>query len=236
MSCSYLARTGDRSAARARTPAADEWDAVRGGWLSARTYDLALHLGEKAGMATHRRALLTRATGAVLEIGAGTGLNLPHYPDDLERLVLSEPEQHMAKRLERRIAQLGRHAEIVRATDEMLPFDDASFDTVVSTLVLCTVADPEAALDEVKRVLRPGGSLLFLEHVRSDEPRLGRWQDLLQRPWAAIADGCNCNRRTLERTRNRGFYIVEIDHARWRRMPPIVRPLLSGRATPAAHQ
>jgi ubiquinone/menaquinone biosynthesis C-methylase UbiE len=178
--------------------------------------------------------LLTHATGTVLEIGAGTGLNLLHYPDRLERLVLSEPERHMAKRLERRIAQLGRHAEIVRATAEMLPFDDASFDTVVSTFVLCTVADPEAVLDEIRRVLRPGGSLLLLEHVRSDEPRLGRWQDLLQRPWQAIADGCNCNRRTLERTRNRGFDLAEIENARWRRMPPLVRPLIAGRATSAA--
>jgi ubiquinone/menaquinone biosynthesis C-methylase UbiE len=104
---------------------------------------------------------------------------------------------------------------------------------VVSTLVLCTVEDPERALAEIRRVLRPEGSLLFLEHVRSDDRRLARWQDRLHGPWRSFAEGCNCNRPTLDLLRRAGFAVSAAD-ARWRRMPPIVRPLVSGRATPAA--
>lgn len=210
-----------------------EAEAVRGSWLSALIYDPFLAWAERSGMAERRRALLASARGSVLELGAGTGLNLPHYPKDLERLVLAEPEKHMAKRLERRLADLGRRAEVVRAPAQKLPFEDGGFDTVVSTLVLCTVEDPAPALEEVRRVLRPGGSLLFLEHVRSDDPRLARWQDRLHRPWRAFADGCNCNRRTLASLEDAGYAVSVSDRSRWRRMPPIVRPLVRGRASPA---
>ena len=119
-----------------------------------------------------RRALVSLARGSVLELGAGTGLNLDLYPDGLDRLVMAEPEPNMVKRLEQRRERLGRRAEIVRAAAEALPFADDTFDTVVSTMVLCTVPDPTRALDEVRRVLRPDGSLLFVEHVRSDDPGL----------------------------------------------------------------
>jgi SAM-dependent methyltransferase len=129
---------------------------VRGSSFAARTYDFMLAPGERGGLAERRRALVAQARGSVLEIGAGTGLNLDHYPTGLDRIVLCEPEPHMAARLERRVARLGRSAEVVQARAEQLPFADDSFDTVVSTLVLFTVADPEAALDEIRRVLRPG--------------------------------------------------------------------------------
>jgi len=195
-------------------------------------YDFVLALGERAGMAGHRRALASRTSGAVLEIGAGTGLNLARYPDVLGRLVLCEPDPHMARRLERRVAQLTRRAEVVRAAAETLPFEDGTFDTVVSTLMLCTVTDPQATLNEIRRVLRPRGSLLFLEHVRSDERRLARWQDRFHRPWRAFAGGCNCNRQTLQRLRDRGYTVTLTDRGQWRRMPPIVRPLIAGQAMP----
>jgi len=212
-------------------PAADA-DAVHGSWFSARIYDFVLALAERAGMAERRRALVSRTTGAVLEIGAGTGLNLAYYPDGLDRLVLCEPEPHMARRLERRVAQLPKRAEVVWAAAETLPFEDETFDTVVSTLVLCTVTNPQATLNEIRRVLRPRGSLLFLEHVRSDERRLARWQDRFHRPWRAFAAGCNCNRHTLQRLRDRGYTVTVTDRGQWRRMPPIVRPLIAGQAKP----
>jgi SAM-dependent methyltransferase len=211
---------------------AAEANAVHGSWLSARIYDHVLALGERAGMAERRRSLVSRASGAVLEIGAGTGLNLAYYPQGLDRLVLCEPEPHMARRLGRRVTELARRAEVVRAAAETLPFEDETFDTVVSTLVLCTVTNPQAALNEIHRVLRPRGSLLFLEHVRSEERRLARWQDRFHRPWRGFAAGCNCNRQTLQRLRDRGYTVTLTHRGQWRRMPPIVRPLIAGQATP----
>jgi ubiquinone/menaquinone biosynthesis C-methylase UbiE len=124
-------------------------------------------------MRSNRRALLAHANGRVLEIGAGTGLNLAHYPDELRELVLVEPEPAMRDRLTRRIRGGGRQAVVVDAAAEALPFADASFDTVVCTLVLCTVAAPDRALAEIGRVLRPGGRMLFIEHVRAESPRAG---------------------------------------------------------------
>jgi SAM-dependent methyltransferase len=206
---------------------------AKGSRFSALIYDPFLWLGERAGMAERRRRVLSSARGRVLELGAGTGLNLPHYPDRLERLVLAEPEEHMAARLERRRSELGRQAEVVSAPAEALPFEDGTFDTMVSTMVLCTVADPERALAEVRRVLAPGGTLLFIEHVRSDEERLARWQDRLRGPWESFADGCVCNRRTLELLRGQGFDVTVSERGAWRRMPPIVRPLVAGRAVRA---
>lgn len=186
-------------------------------------------------MAERRRRLLAGARGDVLELGAGTGLNLPLYPAvGIDRLVVTEPEPNMADRLERRLATLGRKAELVRAPVESLPFEDDSFDTVVSTLVLCTVGDPERSIAEIRRVLRPDGALLFLEHVRSGDDRLARWQDRLHGPWLVVADGCNCNRRTPDLLRAGGFDLANLEHATWRRMPPLVRPLVAGRARPAA--
>jgi len=137
-------------------------------------YDPSLALGERRGMAARRRALLAQARGRVLELGAGTGLNLAHYPADVATLVVSEPDAAMRARLARRVERAGRHARVVEASAEALPFADATFDTVVSTMVLCTVQDVGAALAEIRRVLAPGGRLLLIEHVRASSPRLVR--------------------------------------------------------------
>lgn len=212
---------------------AREWAGrVRGNPVSALIYDPFLWLAERAGMRERRRRILARAEGSVVEIGAGTGLNLAHYPTALSRLVLVEPEKNMAARLRRRLEGTQRPAEVVLAPAEALPFDDDSFDTAVSTMVLCTVEDPALALAEISRVLRPGGTLLFIEHVRSDDPRLARWQDRLHGPWKAFGDGCNCNRPTTELLEAAGYHVEVLERGAWRRMPPLVRPLVAGRASP----
>lgn len=207
-------------------------DRVHGSGLSARLYDPFLWWGEKSGLSKKRDRLLAGARGEVLEIGAGTGLNLSHYPPDLKRLVLSEPEQHKADLLLKRAADTGLEAEFVRASAEALPFEDDSFDTVVATLVFCTVGEPDAAIAEVKRVLRPDGQWLLIEHIRSDRPVVSRIQDRIARPWAKIADGCRCNRPTIEMIEAGGFEVELTSVADKALMPPIARPIVAGTARP----
>jgi SAM-dependent methyltransferase len=198
--------------------------------FTAAIYDPFFWAAERAGLAARRRALVQQATGRVLEIGAGTGLNARHYPDHAD-LVLSEPDEAMADRLRDRVAGLRRPATIVLAGADALPFGDDEFDTVVSTLVLCTVPDQAAALREVHRVLRPGGRLLFIEHIRSESPRWARWQDRLNRPWRAFAEGCNCNRSTLDTLAASPLALGDVEHGTFRAMVPLIRPLATGSAT-----
>jgi ubiquinone/menaquinone biosynthesis C-methylase UbiE len=136
----------------------------------------------------------------------------------------------MRRRLARRLRRHARVARIVDAPAERLPLADASVDTVVSTLVLCTVDDPERALGEIARVLRPDGQLLFIEHVRASSRLLAACQDNLLQPWRRFAGGCRCNRPTVELMRACGF-TVAADDVVWRGMPAIVHPLTVGRAT-----
>lgn len=193
-------------------------------------YDRFLLIGELRGMRRLRRELVGQAHGRVLELGAGTGLNMEYY-SDVERLVLSEPEPGMAKRLEQRFNHSAVSGEVVSAPAEQLPFEDGSFDTVVATLVFCTVTDPPAALRETRRVLAPGGRLLFIEHVRGDAgSRLERWQDRVYRPWRAFAYGCRCNQSTLDLIDQAGFRTVELGTTRWRGMPLVVQPIVYGTA------
>jgi ubiquinone/menaquinone biosynthesis C-methylase UbiE len=193
-------------------------------------YDPLLWVGERAGMAKRREDLLRQASGRVLELGAGTGLNLPYYPDEVDDLMLTEPAAPMIPKLERRLKKADRDGQVVVATAEDLPFDDDSFDTVVSTLVLCTVDDPRRAISETARVLRPGGKLLFLEHVRADTRRLARWQDRLHRPWHAFAAGCHANRPTVELLRESPLQVEAVESDRWSWMPALVHPLAFGSA------
>jgi len=145
--------------------------------IFAATYDRFIAKTEAAGLAAHRAALLTGATGRTLEIGGGTGANLTHYGPAVESLTVTEPEPAMLKRLRRRAQEVAPAAMVLRAPAEDLPFDDAAFDTVVSTLTLCSVDDQPRAVGELRRVLRPGGRLLFIEHLRSDDERTARMQD-----------------------------------------------------------
>jgi ubiquinone/menaquinone biosynthesis C-methylase UbiE len=206
-----------------------------GAWarVGAQIYDPFLALGERRGMAPRRRALLASARGRVLELGAGTGLNLAHYPAEIGELVVTEPEPAMRARLERRVARSGRDATVVAAPAEALSFADGAFDTVVSTLVLCTVQDPVAAVQEVRRVLAPGGRLLFIEHVCSTTPRLARWQHRLAGPWRAFAQGCRSDQATLELLERAQLRIDRVASGRWSGMPPLVQPLVIGHASAA---
>jgi SAM-dependent methyltransferase len=197
---------------------------------SAVIYDPFVRAGERAGMRALRSEVLGQARGHTVEIGGGTGLNLAHYPDDLDELIIVEPDAPMRARLDKRLRGSGRRARVIDAPAEDLPFADESVDTVVSTLVLCTVDAPELALREITRVLRPDGRLLFIEHVRSESPRLAAWQDRLAGPWRRFARGCRCNRATDQLMVSCGLVLDEVRDASWRAMPPIVRPLVAGRA------
>jgi len=201
-----------------------------GGWLFAATYDRMLARVEKAGLRDRRARLLESAHGSVLEIGAGTGANLPLYGGGITDLTVTEPEAPMARRLAKRLREQSRAVSLVEAGAEQLPLPDARFDTVVSTLVLCTVADPRRALEEIRRVLKPGGQLLFLEHVRSDDPGLAKWQDRLNGLNRIVAHGCNCNRSTLDTIRQAGFSIRSLEKTVLPKAPAFVRPLVIGTA------
>lgn len=186
---------------------------------------------ERGGLADKRRELLAQATGATLELGAGTGHNLEHYPPAVGRLVLTEPDPHMAKRLRAQVEESGRAGvEIVEAGAESLPFGDDEFDTVIATLVFCTIPDPSRALDEIARVLRPSGRMLFMEHVRGSERR-ARWQDRLNPVQNALFGGCNLNRPTADTIRSSPLTVEEL---RSDAMPnaagPLVKPMIVGSA------
>ncbi len=204
------------------------------GRLFASFYDRMLAGTEDAGLRERRHELLASARGRVLEIGAGTGLNASHYTDAVDEVVFAEPEEPMARRLERRLAEAGVRGRIVEARAEALPFEDSSFDTVVSTLVLCTVRDPQGSLAEIERVLAPGGQFLFLEHVRSEDPRIARWQDRLHGIWLRLGHGCNCNRPTPAFIEASPLRIEAIERAEMPKAPPIVRTLAIGRAVAAS--
>jgi ubiquinone/menaquinone biosynthesis C-methylase UbiE len=200
------------------------------GRLFAAMYDRGLKGTEDAGLREMRRQTLAAATGRTVDLGAGTGINLALYPKAVADLVLSEPDPHMAKRLRQKLAESGRIAELVEAPAERLPFEDSSFDTAVFTLVLCTVPDPAAALAEAARILKPGGKLLFVEHVRAENPGLARWQDRLEKPWRFIGDGCHCNRDTVANIEASPLTLESVEHGELPKAPPLVRPLASGSA------
>jgi SAM-dependent methyltransferase len=206
------------------------YDATWGRAFSA-LYDSMLKGTEEAGLREMRRETLRGARGRTIDLGAGTGANLDLYPDAVTELVLAEPDPHMARQLRRKLAEHGDPVELVEAAAERLPFDDSSFDTAVFTLVLCTVPDPAAALAETARVLKPGGRLLFVEHVRAEDARLARWQDRLEGPWRFLGDGCHCNRDTVASIEASPLTVERVERGSLPKSPPIVRPLVRGSAS-----
>lgn len=197
-------------------------------------YPRLVERAENAGQRETRRELLATAEGRTLELGAGSGLNLPHYTARVSELVITEPSPHMLEHLRRELAASPARAgstELIQAGAEELPFPDDSFDTVVATYVLCTIPDPARALGEVARVLRPGGRYLFLEHVHAGEGTLlGRVQDLVEVPHRYIAAGCHPNRRTEQLIERSPLELERLEHGRQPRSIPTVRPTILGSA------
>ena len=198
--------------------------------LFALAYNRLMASGEKAGLAEIRATLLAGASGDVLEVGAGTGLNLTHYAGEVSTLTVTEPDASMLRRLEHVAGRAVQSMRVLRAPAEDLPFDDATFDTAVSTLVLCGVDDQPRAVREIRRVLKPGGRLLFVEHVRSDDAAVARRQDRIN--WLnRLVVGCDCNRPTLETLERGGFVIDDLIHGELPKSPSFVRPMIVGSAT-----
>jgi ubiquinone/menaquinone biosynthesis C-methylase UbiE len=180
-----------------------------------------------------RRRLLARAGGRVLEVGAGTGYNLPYYPEGVSDLTVTDGMAGMLRRAGKRAAEADRHVTMTTASVESLPFEDGTFDTVVGSLLLCSVGDQDRSLSEIRRVLKPDGQYLFLEHVRSDDPKVARSQDRWEGAWRVVAQGCHPNRDTLPRIES-AFAIDEIEAGEVPFGPKIVRPYVLGRAVQAA--
>ena len=208
------------------------YDATWGRGFAA-LYDRVLRATEDAGLREMRRELLSQASGRTIDVGSGTGANLDLYPPGID-LTMAEPDPHMARQLRRKLAESDRSVALVEAGAESLPFGDSSFDTAVFTLVLCTVPDPAAALAEVARILKPGGRMLFLEHVRAPDPKLARWQDRLEKPWRFVGDGCHCNRDTVATIEASPFRLEDVERGQLPKSPPITRPLARGSAVKAA--
>jgi len=201
--------------------------------LFALVYESQMAKTERAGLRRRREVLLAGVAGDVLEIGAGTGLNLPIYGPEVASLTLTEPEPPMFKRLRKRALDVAPTATVLRAPAEDLPFDDGTFDVVVSTLVLCGVSDQPRALREIHRVLRPGGELRFVEHVRSGDAKVARKQDRMNGINRFVV-GCDCNRSTLASIVDAGFEVSHVEHGTLPEAPAFCRPLVVGTATAIA--
>jgi ubiquinone/menaquinone biosynthesis C-methylase UbiE len=182
-------------------------------------------------VARHRRELLAHTHGDVLEIGFGTGLNLPHYPAHVRKITTVDPNAGMHRLAQRRVRRSAIEVDQRVATSERLPFESGTFDCVVSTFTLCSIGDVEEALDEVYRVLRPGGRLLFLEHGLSPEPNVQKWQRRLNGLQKRLADGCHLDRNMKELVAGQPFSSVEVESFYLERTPRTHGYLYRGIAT-----
>lgn len=178
--------------------------------LFAKSYDFFMKPLEKKTFKRIRKDLLTKASGTVLEIGAGTGINFPLY-ETVEKVVAIEPSQHMIDRSKRKLNRSQVPIEIVQSSAEELPFAENTFDTVVATLVFCTISNPEKALEEIKRVCKPGGRILLFEHVKMENRLLAWLQNSLTPAWKKICDGCCLNRDTFNLLKNHNLTILDVE-------------------------
>jgi ubiquinone/menaquinone biosynthesis C-methylase UbiE len=180
-----------------------------GRWCAA-LYDTVMAPVERGGFQAICKQLLRHASGKVLEIGSGTGVNFPYYTE-AERVIALDPTPAMVERSLPRTTQVAVPIEVIVANAEALPFPDHTFDTVVGTLVCCTIPDPCQALCEMRRICKPAGKVLFFEHVRVHHPLVGRLQDWLTPLWKRMAGGCHLNRNTLALIKQAGFEVTCIE-------------------------
>lgn len=199
-------------------------------YFMAKYYDASMKKMERACLSRWRSELLSDINGDVLEIGSGTGANLPYYPQSIHRLVLSEPESHMRDLLRQHINQTpGGKCTAESSSADKLSFPDNSFDSVVSTLVLCSVDSPDTALHEIKRVLKPGGKLYFIEHVLAkDAPHLIKWQRLVQPLWRYMCGNCHTARDTERHISDAGFTFETLEKLHASGAPSLVSPTIKG--------
>ncbi len=202
--------------------------------IFARFYARASAAMERGGIGEHRDRLLAGLAGRVIEVGAGNGLNFTHYPPQVERVLAIEPDPHLRSLAEQAATQAPVPVEVVSGVADRLPAADAAFDAAVVSLVLCSVPDQARALAEVRRVVRGGGQLRFLEHVRADGPRLARLQRLLDATvWPVFGGGCHSGRDTVAAIQAAGFQITSIERFRFPdgRIPFPTAPHVRGAAT-----
>jgi len=214
------------------------YDATWGRYAFAGLYDRFLSRSEQAGLSEKRKEMLAPARGRTLELGAGTGLNVPHYPPAVTDLVITEPYPPMVGKLQAKLQESdvarNRRVQLVVAGAEELPFEDNSFDTVAAAMILCTVRDPARVLVEIERVLKPDGQYLFLEHVRNPDPKIARRQDLIQPGWFLFGNECHCNRPTVQTIEQSPLAIEDL---RWDKIPAarqFIEAMVIGRARPVA--
>ncbi len=181
--------------------------------------------------AKYRKEQLASVDGEILEIGVGTGLNLPHYPPHVRRLITADPNPGMNQRLQRRIDETGIEVNKQIISSESLPFDEATFDCVVSTITLCSIPDVQQAMGELFRVLKPGGRFLFLEHGACPDPKVAKWQRRLNWLQGIIADGCTLTLDVPDLLATQPFSSVEIDTFYMEKTPRTHGYMFRGTAT-----
>jgi ubiquinone/menaquinone biosynthesis C-methylase UbiE len=207
------------------------WQKIRS-YLLAASYDLLLRNTERRCLRSWRQEILAHARGDVLEIGAGTGLNLPFYPAAVKQLYLAEPDQHMRQKLATKVNRLAdKRTRIAAWRAEAIDLPDHSCDTIVSTLVLCSISSLEAGLDEVKRLLRPGGKLLFLEHIISDHPPTRALQQRFEPLWSLCAGDCRLTRDTAEAISTAGLHVEQLTEERMLGAPGLINRTVRGWAS-----
>ncbi len=174
-----------------------------------------VHLAmRQTALLSFRQRVIGAAEGRVLEIGIGSGLNLPLYGPQVRAVIGLEPSPELLRMARARATGAPVPVELLEASAEAVPLDSASIDTVVTTWTLCTIPDAARALAEMRRVLRPGGALLFVEHGRAPEPGVARWQDRLDPTWRRLAGGCHLNRKIDDLIAGAGFRVDALTNAR----------------------